>query len=87
MAHLVIILTLCFAAATATLGSQYRSDYMLSETLYPEDFSHPTGGGRVHYTIPSLVSYSKAAMPYTVQIDIAGSTETIKMAADGSLPS
>ena len=86
MASWVFMFAMCITVSFATIGSHYRGDIMLSEHHYPEDFSHPSGGGRVHYTIPSSVAYAAAEMPYTVQIKVNGNTRSIKLASDGSLP-
>jgi hypothetical protein len=63
--YLFAVLTL-LGSTSASIGSQYRSDELLLYDEYPEDFAKPSGGGRIHYTIPSLVDYSDAALPFTV---------------------
>ena len=77
----------CLGVLGVNIGHQYRSDYMLDSDLYPEPFNKPTGGGRVHYTIPSLIPYLEARLPFTVVLTVAGSDLHIHLGMNQTLPS
>lgn len=80
-------LSLIILQANATIYHQYRSDVLLDYNQYPEDFSKPTGGGRIHYVIdPSFEIYT-VNYPLSVTLTVSGQPITINLTPSSTLPS
>ena len=82
-----ILLASCLLgrAFGAEIGSQYRSDFLLSNESYPEPFNQTTEGGRIHYTIHSRYTI-KPEFPLIIWLTVNGFESIFTLESGRKLP-